>query len=78
MPVTLTDRDVELIAGALKVEANPHRFSLLPRVLREWVEVDLMEHASREAFHVSTPRRADRYQRVARTSNAPQRHRCRD
>jgi hypothetical protein len=68
VPVTLTDRHVELIAGALKVEASPDRFSLFPRVLREWVEVDLMEHASREAFRASTPRRADRYQTVARRS----------
>lgn len=65
MPVTFTDRDVELIAGTLKVEANPYRLPLLPRVLREWVQVDLVVHASREAFHASTPRRADRYQRVA-------------
>ena len=68
VPVTLTDGDVALIAGAFKVEANPHRLCLLPRVLREWVEVDLTEYASRDAFRASTPRRADRYQRVARRS----------
>ena len=34
----------------------------------EWVEVDLTEYASQEAFRASTPQRADRYQRVARRS----------
>jgi hypothetical protein len=68
VPVTLTDTDVALIAAALNVGANPHRLRLLPRVLREWVEVDLTEHASREEFRASTPHRADRCRRVARRS----------
>jgi hypothetical protein len=68
VPVPLTDRDVALIAEALNVEANHHRLCLLPRVLREWVEVDLTEHASREELRASTPYRVHRYQRVARRS----------
>jgi hypothetical protein len=68
VPVTLTDRDLALIGRSLDVEANSHRLCLLPQVLREWVEVDLMEHATREEFRASAPQRADRYQKVARRS----------
>jgi hypothetical protein len=56
VPVTLTDMEVALIAKALNVDASPHRLSLLPQVLREWAEVDLMEHASVEASRASIPK----------------------
>jgi len=68
VPVTLTDRDIALIAKALKIGVNPHRRCLLPRVLREWVEVDLADYASQEASRASAPDRPDRCRRVARRS----------
>ncbi len=64
VPVILTDRDVALIVKALTVESNPLRLSLLPEVLREWAEVDLVEYASAEASRASIPAQIVRYARV--------------
>ena len=64
IPVILTDRDLALIVKALTVEPNPLRLSLLPQVLREWAEVDLVEYASAEASRASIPAQIVRYARV--------------
>jgi hypothetical protein len=53
VPVTFTDVYVALIAKALYVDANPYRLALLPKVLRLWAEVDLIEYASVEASRAS-------------------------
>jgi hypothetical protein len=67
-PVIFTDRHITLIAKAPSVETNPHRLNLLPRILREWAEVDLMEHAYLQASGASASGQAARCQRVARSA----------
>jgi hypothetical protein len=68
VPVTLTDRDLALIAKALKVDASPRRFALLPKVLRLWAEVDLVEYYFLEASRVALPHTIGRYKRIARSA----------
>jgi hypothetical protein len=63
--VTFTDKGVHQIAKALRVEANLHRLSLLPRVLHEWAEVYLTEYASVETSRAFAPIEAARYKRIA-------------
>jgi hypothetical protein len=68
LPLTITDADIESAVSVLSVEANPHRLSLLPRVLREWAEVDLGEHAFTEALRGSDRQPAERCRGIAKKS----------
>jgi hypothetical protein len=66
--VTITDRDVEPIVKALKVEPNPHRLCLFPQVLNEWARTELVEYASLKALRASSLKEVARYARVSRSA----------
>jgi hypothetical protein len=44
-----TDHSLHLIADSLPPKVNPKRLDLLSRIFREWAQIDLPEHLSREA-----------------------------